>query len=110
MSSPVTTRTRRVEVPTPGSTTKGRAKVFTVGEILQRPTEVMAEIEDLIASLGDDEVLVFEAPSCPHPLGGGLSSMGLELVVDEVADGVRSGVFQRSRSDELTLPTERLGG
>jgi hypothetical protein len=87
-------------VPTAGSTTQGRAKTFTVREILQRPTEIMAEIASLAASLGEDEVLVCEAPSCPQPIGRRLSSMGLELVVDDVIDGVRSTVFRRAMSAE----------
>jgi hypothetical protein len=87
-------------VPTAGSTTQGRAKTFTVREILERPTQVMAEIADLAASLGDDEVLVCAVPSCPKPLGGRLSSLGLELVGDDVTDGLRSTVFRRTRSDE----------
>jgi hypothetical protein len=87
-------------VPTAGSTTQGRSKTFTVREILERPTEVMAEIANLAASLGEDEVLVCEAPSCPQPIGGPLSSLGLELVVDDVTDGVRSTAFRRARSGE----------
>ena len=87
-------------MPTAGSTTQGRAKTFTVREILERPAEIMMEIAALAASLAEDEVLVCEAPSCPKPIGGGLSSLGLELVVDDVTDGVRSTVFRRARSDE----------
>ena len=86
-------------MPTAGPTTQGRAKTFTVREILERPMEIMTEIEELATSLGEDEVLVCEATSCPRPFGRRLSSLGLELVVDQVVDGVRSAVFHGRRSD-----------
>ena len=88
-------------MPTAETTTRGRANTFNVREILERPAEVMTEIAKLAASLGDDDVLVCEAPSCPQPLGGRLmKSLGLALVVDDVTDGVRSTVFRRAMSGE----------
>jgi hypothetical protein len=55
----------------------------------------MAEITALAASLGEDEVLVCEAPVHLRPLEPWLLELGLELVSDEIQAGVRRFVFQR---------------
>ena len=93
-------------MPTPGSATKGRARTFSAREILDRPIEIMREIEDLAASLGDDEVLVCQAPSCPQPVDRWMRASGLELMADEATDGVRVAVFRRARRN--IRPADRL--
>lgn len=75
------------------------ASTFNARQILERREEVIAEITALAASLGEDEVLVCEAPVHLKPLGPWLPELGLELVSDEIRAGVRRLVFHRRARD-----------